>query len=374
MQKRLHERGAVSLFIVIFTALLVTVLTLSFVRIMVRDQQQATATDLSQSAYDSAQAGVEDAKRALLVYQKACQNGDTATCTSYKAAFDAQNCTTLNATLGSGSQQETIVQQSSGAGNDGALDQAYTCVKISPAGDYVNELSAFQSKFIPLRGTGEFNQIELSWFSNKDLTATTGGTAVNLAPSSGNVLVNQSSWPANRPALMRSQLVQPGGSFRIEEFDDSKTNTLFLLPSNAGGSTIGFASNGRKSATLNEPRPVRCEANMPAGGYACRVTLGTTGAVPAGQTAYLRLSALYNRAQFRIALKRDSADVPFDSVQFLVDSTGRANSLFRRVESRVQLYDDNFPYPEAAVDVTGNLCKDFIITNSEDDYSSSCSP
>jgi hypothetical protein len=37
--------------------------------------------------------------------------------------------------------------------------------------------------------------------------------------------------------------------------------------------------------------------------------------------------------------------------------------VFKRVISNVNLYDTSFPYPEATIDVTGDFCKDFAVTD-----------
>ena len=69
---RNNQSGAVSLFAVIFATLLLTVLMLGFMRLIMVDQRQALNNELSQSAYDAALSGVEDAKRVV----RACQKGD----------------------------------------------------------------------------------------------------------------------------------------------------------------------------------------------------------------------------------------------------------------------------------------------------------
>ena len=71
------KQGAASIFVVIFTTLLLGVITLSFVRIMISEANQTTNYDLSQSAYDSALAGIEDAKVALLKYHECLNQGAT---------------------------------------------------------------------------------------------------------------------------------------------------------------------------------------------------------------------------------------------------------------------------------------------------------
>ena len=71
------RKGATSMIVIIFFTLLAGILVLSFVSIMVMNISESTNFILSQSAYDSALAGIEDAKVMLLEYNTCTARGDT---------------------------------------------------------------------------------------------------------------------------------------------------------------------------------------------------------------------------------------------------------------------------------------------------------
>lgn len=390
--KNKSQSGAVSLFVVIFTALLLSIITISFIQLMVRDQRQATSSDLSQSAYDSAQAGVEDAKRLLLLDQ-ACKNGTAAAgvnCALVAAALNPESgglqsaCDTLaRSGIVSETNGETLIQQTTGD-NAAKLDQAYTCVKIATnTADYLGQLENDESTIIPLKGDRPFTQIELSWFSVQDLPSTNNLT-VGFPSTGGNVDLPRvgTRWPANNPALMRAQLMQFGGNFTLSDFDSgADATTLFLYPLALGPAdqtTTSFSLDARRSPT-NTPRPVDCRTTLATGGYACKATIqlpDPANGSPANRTAYLRLSAIYNKAHFQIKLLDSTGGaVNLSGVQPEVDSTGRANDLFRRVVARVELRGD-VAYPNAEIDLLGNLCKNFTVTSTPAGYTTSptCTP
>lgn len=381
------QYGAVSLFVVVFAALLITVVTVSFVRIMVSDQQQASTTDLSQSAYDSAQAGVEDAKRALLRKQSACiKDGETSlACTTAKADISSTTCNKAVKTLDDvqaaadkSKNGEINVQVGS---NNNDLDQAYTCVIITPdTADYLGELVKDSSKLIPLYGVSNFDKVKIEWFSPSNLAAPAVKAVI---PKSAAGVPLSSNWSSNQPPIMRAGLTQFANTgFTLSEFDNNtanaSSNTLFLYPSDITDTT-SFASDLRRTPKpLGLGTPVRVTCNDLSAGdeYACSATLSLPVASGIDHTQYLDLSSLYNKTSYRISLLNGALPVKFNGVQPSVDSTGRANDLFRRVETRVEMTDVNFPYPNAAVDTTGNLCKNFTVTDDPKDYNgnTTCTP
>lgn len=76
INKSLSKKGVASLYVVIFATILFGVITLSFIRIILSESQQTGNDDLSQSAYDAAMAGVEDAKLAVNQWYKSGRIGD----------------------------------------------------------------------------------------------------------------------------------------------------------------------------------------------------------------------------------------------------------------------------------------------------------
>lgn len=389
MKARQSERGAVSLFIVIFTALLITTITVAFVRTMVQNQQQATANDLSKSALDSAQAGVEDAKRLIVYYRQHCANAAASTeCQKLADIMKGDRCNTLQQAGMAAGDKEVVIKQSEG---DDALQQAYTCVKVLlNTVDFIGTVTPNTSRIIPLDADGTFNQVTIEWYSQEDLQGAleddgSGKEAkvdlyngLEQSPS----LPKLSKWPKTRPALLRAQLIQFNGDFALTDFDkttDGKMNTasLFLMPSLAGSTSINFSDDFRQTQGSLNPEQIACNKDFSAtsanGQYACKVTINLPVAVNADDNmthsrAYLRVSEFYNsNTTFRVTLgSAASGSVRFRGVQPMVDSTGRANDFFRRVSSRIEL-GSGVPYVENAVDITNNLCKAFLVTDTNYD-------
>ncbi len=361
-----RSRGAVSIFVVLFTALLVTIVTASFIKIMLSNQEQATNNDLSQSAHDSAMAGVEDAKRALVKLRQCEASGDAACVGEIKNALNSDSCESLGQD-GGAKVTRFNTEGEAQVGNE-RLNQAYTCVKVTLDTTSVeDDLSADDDvQVIPLRGVSDFVAVKVSWFRIDDMPSTGATPTFDVEYDK---LTAASAWPNTQPALMRTQLIQfKKGDILLSRFDEESNphaKTKFLYPSTAGLSDWDFATDFRLAdGSRNLPASTQCAANFNTTDYLCSATI----ALPAidSREAYLELMSLYNKAHFKLELISSSGTVvKFDGVQPVVDSTGRASDLFRRVKARVSVTDNGskLQFPNAALNVRGSLCKDFFLTD-----------
>lgn len=373
-----QQRGVVSLFTVLFTTLLLTVITVSFLRLMVQEQKQAQNQDMSQSAYDSAISGVEDAKRVL----RACyqQGSSSQAC---KAIHD-KTCDTVSAAGVAGlAGAETIIK---GDGDDTRMNQAYTCVKVNrDTFDYVGNIeNAGGSAIVPLRATAQFNRIIVEWMHRGE--GHSGGSSATITPplavDDRKSLPPEAEWSDSAPALLRSLLVLPPNASQVSagELDTDVASTVFLRPwlpnvEPFAGTVVNLstvrrtAAGGIGQASMKEIAcsKAKYEIDMT---YSCKavIIMPNEKYVPRGsRVAFMRMTSLYNATSYRITLFDNQTPVLFDGVQPEVDSTGRAGDILRRVVSKVSGEFDS-PYDvEATINTTFDLCKDFYITDEAKD-------
>lgn len=383
---RNKQRGSVSLFVVIFAALLIITVTVAFIRIMLQDQMQATSNDLSKSALDSAYAGVEDAKRAVIHYQQECPAGPStnAVCDDWTDLMNGKNCDATQKVLGTVS---SVVNGEVQVGNDVNLNQAYMCVNVKlDTPEYINTLLPGVSQVVPLKANKPFDTVTIEWFSRSDLdrSSVVGGTKPIVLTTSS-LLKKKINWSPQTPSLMRAQLLQFGQNFTMDDFDianstKANTATVFMMPfpdstTNYKGDKLDFAIDYTSGAL----QQVKCDSSFTsvggAGNYGCKVALKLP-LINNRKGAYLRLQTPYNaQTNYRVTLSNSSTPVLFSGVQPEVDSTGRASDLFRRVVTRIDS-KNNFAYIEGALDIEGNLCKMFTVGERPEDYKpgTTCTP
>lgn len=382
MQK---QKGSVSLFLVIFAALLIVTMTTAFIRTMIQDQKQASAADLSRSALDSANAGVEDAKRAIVAYyENKCNENPTDTrCAQLNnlnnsLSTDGWTTTCTQATIDTGVATLTngeVPVQTSTSGND--LNQAYTCVKVQLEPESLQDkLTPNTSKFIKLQSKNDepFDRVRIEWYMSRD------GSSVTPRPlASATSFPTPSEWSSTTPAVVKAQLLQYGedDGFRLSDFDDNpddttdtvaNNSTMYLIPTDSSTDrnfVYSFATADRRTPN-GVLQPITCSPNFNFV-YACQAVLRLP-AVSGKRIAYLNLTQIYNTpTTVRVTMLKDGTDDParFSGVQAAVDSTGRSNDLFKRIRSYIDLNAGTLPNADSAIDISGSLCKAFAVTDTD---------
>ena len=390
------KKGGVSIFIVIVVGVLVSIMSASFLRLMFRDQEQASKLDLSQSAYDSAQAGVEDAKRFLRIFRSACGPSGTGDfeeghydCNAMRDAIRSDSCYVL-ATAGIGNaNSETIIQTTSGAGgasNDASLNQAYTCVKLRMnTADFLGRTNDGSPSVINRSVTTAFNRVRIRWHSRENMTNGNNIALDSLSNPSVRPRIDSRNWRnQNRPAILKAQFygyipgVERSSSIMDTPYPDDKNGASEMLfyPVNSNSSSLlspdapnmpRVRRNDSSSDATTDYTFTRCSDRMDANSntYACQTTVNIGRSVDPRDVLYLRLTPLMNDSNFKVELLNGDNVVDFAGVQPKVDSTGRANTQLRRVESRIGFNDTSFPVPLFSAQTENEkepICKDFSVT------------
>lgn len=380
------QSGVASLFVVVFFTILISIIVISFVTIVSQDRQQALNNDLSSSAYDSAQVGVEDGKRGLELYYQKCVRvanpGSNPECSTTdittgifrgpEGALIGDTCDQFKKKLGNrldlntneASSEVKITTDTA----DEDLNQAYTCLKVKlNTPDYKGTFNNNERSIIPLLATnnGQPLSIKLNWH----IKLPNETPEIPDSTSDFDLPVNGSVWGSNKPAMVELQVigVPKSGSFSVDEIDNN-SRTVFLYPSTNGSSTISLTSTDpTKYSRKNNPAAAKCDpiANQ----YACSVLINDLAPNSSLYKYYVRIMPIYNSTDIKLSMysSDDGTGNPliFDGINPEIDSTGRTNDVFRRVVTRVSFKDD-----KNGLDVSQGVCKAFQLADGDRYYSS----
>ncbi len=410
MNRKTFKKGAVSIYAVIFLTLMFGIITMSFVRIIINESISTVNADLYKSAYDSAMAGVEDAKIAVLKYHDCISQGYTANANAgisscpriiyeMQTGIANQSCDVVAKVLGrenggESTQYSTIIQETqstSDTGSSSYMEQAYTCVKITEeTDDYLTTLTAADStRIIPLHSANlaDINAIEFSWYS--DINASGNSTSYMIGDGATSTELKDNS-QTYAPPVVTFEIFQTDsygdapyysvGELSVNNGKSTGTDHAMLVfePRNGSGRNVISADIvlDHSDKYSNDMIITDCKAGER---YACTTTImfpPTYRNTPrATATTFLKVSLPYQRPSTDISVSlcknwngsenKCDAYTTLTGVQAAIDSTGRANDLYRRVEARVELVDLYYPYPEYAIYLGGaeETNKSYWVTN-----------
>ena len=396
MKKRTKE-GAASFYVVAFSTLILMIIATSFAAIIISEVTRTMNDDLSQSAYDSAMAGIEDAKLAFYNYQNclAQQNNESGGMTENCAMImdlmnkdnsSGEDCDMVAKMIGRG-EDGVIIEESNTNNVGNNMQQFYTCVTMSNrVSNYWSTLSSsnlvrvFKAKFDDGVNASQVDRVKLSWFSEQD--AINGKTYNNF--ENNKVVFKKTtgidSKPASAPPTVSLAMIQTANTYTMSDFDVTKgdrTNRamVYLVPTENGSSgaegnhnvaanniitAAQFAKSNDKTLE-NVPFTVACNGTE----FACSATIelpkpiGGIGDERNDDTFIFAIGLPYGEPNTEISLEffgkgqascvgegncddASSSDEPLKlkDVQIAVDSTGKANDLYRRVSVRLDNKQD----------------------------------
>ncbi len=332
---RQSQDGFAALVIALVLILVLSLITVGFAELMRQEERSALDKHLSNQAYYAAETGINDATKAI-------NNGfigPKSNCAPFNLPFTNPGEKDLsNATVG------------------GDPNIAYTCLLIDPAPTTLeyDPITSSKSEAIKITGT-DFNyetrtapieDLVISWDS---------GPVPGFVTAAGHPFETSGNWPY--AGVLRIGLTPLIGSLDRQSLINN-TYTAFLYPNNdASGTalpTIGPYANG---TGINSGVILDGNCNNSKSPRACSVTITNINVGGSNPTdILLDMRSVYANTKVTIIAKDSAGQLREKNAQTLVDSTGKAQDVLRRVLVRVPS-SNSYSHPAGGLETTGNVCK-----------------
>ncbi len=321
-----REAGMVAIMTTMILMIVISLIVLGFAQVSRRNERQALDRQLSTQAFYAAETGVNDASEIL------------------KTAIDAGNPV----------EDKTSCGSTAGAGFYGSLDPViddnnnveYTCLLVdsTPPSLVYSSIGSTGTVIPVTAASGNIASLRLTWQS-KDGTSTPANNCPTSAASG--TLPAASGWGTCGYGVLRFDLVPTAGSTHTLASLQAATMTTFLIPLRPAQPTtpsVNYSTGGANNKVAVSCSNTNCQftVNFPA---------------PSNQY-YLRVRSIYRTASIEVeafsAINAGGSVVSLSGTQALVDSTGKAEDVLRRIQVRVPLAGSS-----------SNLLSDYAIQSNE---------
>ena len=325
-KRKRDQRGMASIVITMVTMVVISLIVLGFAVLSRREQRQTLDQQLSAQAFYAAESGVEDAKA---VIRKAVADGTT-----------VQNRT--NCTTGGGYAQGAAMVL------DAENNVSYTCLKVDAAPTILRFDGVGSSNVVlPVTTSGPFATIKVTWSP----TAAGATSLANCPTSAANSFSPQTNWTCNY-GVLRIDFVPTGGTLTRAGLASGQLSGFFVPLRTGGSGSVAYLGNtGRANVT----------------GSSCNAGTGTCTAtitnIPNLSSGSLRLSSMYQTSNISVqALNASNVAQSITGVQAVIDSTGKAQDVLRRIQVRLPVVQTGGLLPSGAITSNGSVCKRFSTT------------
>jgi len=322
-----NESGMVSIMVTMILMVVMSLIVIGFAQISRRNQRQVLDRQLSTQAFYAAESGVNDVRQ--LIKTKGVPPAKT-DCANTGAYYSG-----LQPTVNTGNKV------------------SYSCVLVNPTPTQLQFNSVDTTSSIVIRiesadSTAPIKTLTLTWEPNAAVAS-----PLALCPTSAtNAFSTSANWKCGY-GVLRTDLTSVDGPFDTSTLAGS-TMTSFSVPiAGALGTTINYAAGASNPNTL---KGISCTVAK------CQLNIDN---MQVHSAYYLRMLSLY----IGVPLQINGTDINGNAVKFvgaqvIIDSTGKAQDVLRRIQTYVSATgrSDRNANPDNAVSSFGPVCKRFSAT------------
>jgi Tfp pilus assembly protein PilX len=332
---RASERGMVSIMTTMVLMIIISLIVLGFAQISRRNQRESLDRQLSTQAFYAAESGINDVRELI-----------QAEVNSGSEIPEKTGCTDTGVGNFYGTLNPDI---------DAAKGVKYSCMLVDPSPTKLRYSNVgTTSVVVPMvnKDGGAFSQIRLDWQSK-----VAGSPTAGCPNTTNNIFSATGSWSATCGfGVLRFDLVPAAGNGLTAANLQDNTMTTFVVPMRSGSagasSSVGFAGG---SGNTNNRIGTICSAT------GCNFTV--TGLTQ--NAYYMRITSLYRDVALQVsATNGGGAAIEMEGAQAVIDSTGKAQDVLRRIQVNVPLRaTSQNELSDYAIQSTDAICKRFSVMN-----------